>query len=798
MKSSARYFTKTNIAFFTFLITIMLVASIFSLGANDVAHAQDDTFSRIFPSGDYFQAQSPKLIQGNESYLAIYDDAQNALFVFDNNSQSAKVVNLDFQNVEKFLLLDSVAFIIADGNYYTLNLSQDNQAPTQVSIATSTQNPYFTCDGTHLYVHEPSGIVSVYDNALNSVYGASNLQTELYGAIIVAGENDNLYAFTSAYGVALISTLNLSTNEGVATRIEHTVYNAYVGDVIFAKVKDKLSDEQTLVCLDKQDGSLLFETQIEADEFFATGNTLYTIENGAVCVYNLNANHTSLSKLTAITMTGSDENHLNTPSDLVASNGGILVADSKNNRLSTITSTSVNTTQFDESPIAICNGGAFTYAVFENKLARVSNGQIAKTYDVENVLDATYLDKLYVLTQDGVYTIIGDSAFRLLEIQGAKRIASAVDGKNVYLLKEDCVTSITPQGKLLPNTVEGDFSNAVDIAVDYQGKIFVAYKNSIESHLNGSVNTIELTSNTLNATLTSISLDGEKIYFTTKESFVGMLSVDAKTKATYSASQVDISTCTDCQFVVPKDAALYYPADGRLDGISFADDSTLLLLNGVECDGSYAYALNSDKIVKIALSQFESVQTSALSGEYVALDKIKLYSLPYQNQGSIEIEKDTKINLVSDVAGYDGDTWALCEYQSNTYFVKRSQIEKHVEIIPEKDKVYGKANADRVGGIVNVYTSADLQSDVILQIIDGQEVEVFEELEGFYLVSVDGTLGYVVKEQLKIEGLTTVQIVAIVLAIIVALAGCAIFASIYLTKKNNEEKDKEKQGRFIR
>lgn len=76
-------------------------------------------------------------------------------------------------------------------------------------------------------------------------------------------------------------------------------------------------------------------------------------------------------------------------------------------------------------------------------------------------------------------------------------------------------------------------------------------------------------------------------------------------------------------------------------------------------------------------------------------------------------------------------------------------------------------------------------------------MEVLETLDDFYLVSYDGKLGYIQKSQLKIGTLTTVQIVAIVLSIIVAIAGAAIFASVYMTRKNADAKKKEQeQKRF--
>ena len=97
-----------------------------------------------------------------------------------------------------------------------------------------------------------------------------------------------------------------------------------------------------------------------------------------------------------------------------------------------------------------------------------------------------------------------------------------------------------------------------------------------------------------------------------------------------------------------------------------------------------------------------------------------------------------------------------------------------------------------------MYALADANSDVIAQIVDGSKVEVLETLDDFYLVSFDGKVGYIRKSELKIDGLTTVQIVAIVLSIVVAIAGSAIFASIYITRKKSEnKKDEDKfQKRF--
>lgn len=398
-----------------------------------------------------------------------------------------------------------------------------------------------------------------------------------------------------------------------------------------------------------------------------------------------------------------------------------------------------------------------------------------------------------------MYTLIGDNLLPLASIENAKRITSAIDGKNIYVLTNSEIVSITPQGKILPTSIIGDFNQAVDIAADYEGKVFVAYKNQIKTYIRDEKQIINVENDTLSATITSICLDGNKLYFTASESFVGIMSVDAQTKDTYQGRQIDINSCSQYEFMLPKENALYYSIDDRCDNTSFADSATLLVLNDVDCEDGYAYALNSNAIVKIALSEVETIQTTTLSGNYVTIDKCTLYSLPYRNSDIVEVNEGEHVTLISDVANYDSNIWVLVEYDSKTYFAKKALLEEYIEIIPDKEeekKIYGKANADRVGGMVCIYSAQDIESEVIYEIVDGSKVEVLEEFEGFYLVSIDEYVGYIQKDQLKIEGLTTVQIVAIILSIIVALAGIAIFASISLTKKNNDEK--EKSERFTR
>lgn len=799
MKRIARYHTKANVAL-SILLALVIFASVISFidVSSSVAYAleDEDTFTQVFPTANYLQTTSPTLIGGNERHLVIYDDTKSTIFVLDNTSNKTRVLHIDLENVDNIFVLDSLVIFIDGTSCHSLDLSAEEPAIIKDLSLPVDEESYLTSDGKYLYIHQPSGYMSVYDSTLTPAFEADNIQSKLYGAIVITGESNNVYAFTSFYGITALSTLNLSTLQTSSTQIDLTVYSAYVGDVIFALANNTITNSNNLVCLDKENGTILLQTKINPQSYFAFGNTLYTIENNSVSVYMLTGDNSALNKLTTISMTGSDKGHLNNPGDLIFSNDKITVCDTQNNRLSVIDSIGASTIDFEESPIAICKG-TMTYVVFENKLCKISaDGIVVDTYEMDDIKDAVYLDKLYVLTSDSVYTFIGDTPLQLTsDLENAKRIACAANGKNIYILTDDAVVAITPKGAVLPNPIVDDFSNAVDLAVDYEGKVFVAFDNQIQTYLRDEQEVIDVKNATLNATLTSICLEGENLYFTAKESFVGVMSVNAMTKDKYQAPTIDISSNAEFEFVTPKENALYYSIDNRCDNTCFADDATLLVLCDVACEDGYVYALNKDTLVKIDKTQFDMAETTTLSGEYVTTEQTTLYTIPY-GESKIDIDVDTHLTIISDVANYDDNIWVLATYEGKTYFVKRAVLTEYIEIIPEKDKVYGKANADRVGGVISVYTSPDTNGEVLCEIVDGSKVEVLEELDDFYLVTFDGKVGYVIKEQLKIEGLTTVQIVAIILSVIVALAGITIFASIHLTKKNNDEK--EKSGKFIR
>ena len=790
-------FTKNSLIILVLFAAFLTVFSFALANCNSsIASAQGDNFTRVFPTNNYFQSANPTMVSANDGYLIIYDKDAKTLFVRPNDASDTYTYTVDFEEVSNLFILTDVAFLQADGKYFTIDLTDKNATATERTLTSPERISSLASDGTYLYAHYLAGDLTIYDKNLDIAFGVDNANSsDLVGKIVIAGEKDCLYAFPFAYGNAFFVRYDATNRTSESHSITQNITQAYVGDVMYALALIPQTNQKNIVCLDKQTGELLVQTDIYPETFFAYGNRLFTIEDKSVVVYTLSSDKTALLRTTSITMTGSDAFHLDHPGDLCVTDKGVSVVDGGNNRIANVDKYGVMTEcVFEETPLKITSSERELYCAFQNEVSRISGGQITKTYQVENVVDIVYLDKLYVLSTDGVYTAIGNSLIKIFDVENAKRITCAKDGTNVYLLTSQSVICIDRNGNKLMDVASGDFSEAIDIAIDYQGKSYVVFKEKITILCKDESETIYPASSSMKATLTSACLDGENLIFTAEESFVGAMSVGAISKQNFTSVQPDIEMC-DYYFATANENALNYSSDGRIENTSLASDGTYLVLDKtIENDSDiFRYAYFDNKLVKIVKADFNRVEPDTLTGDYVAANDTTLFALPYLSADTAELKKGEIVTRISDVAGYDNSKWTIVKYGENTYFVKSSDIEEYVVIVPEEDKVYGKANADRVGGLVNVYASPDKNSQLITQIVDGSKVEVVETLDDFYLVKCGEFVGYVEKAHIKIDGLTTVQIVAIVLAIIVALAGSAIFASIYLTRKNSENKKNDGQ-----
>lgn len=759
--------------------------------SSSITLAQDstDNFSMVFPNNSYFQSSTPTLIGANKDYLIIYDKTSSKIYARSNSEEGSWVYDVAFQNVSNIFAIGTKAFLHADGNFYTIDLTDKSATVTQIELASPNDISFFNSDGTYLYAKSTAGYITVYDQNFDIAFSCDNHYNDdlLAGKSVVAGEMNTLYVFTIVYGNPFFVRYDLTSGaQDNPVGLTKYVQQAYVGDVIYA-----LDTDNRIVCIDKQNGELIFTSDIIPDNFFAFGSSLFSIEGRKIVIYSLSQDRLSLRKTATISMAGDDLSHLDAPTDVCKTQNGFAVADSNNNRVAHLDNSNVMTaTMLDFSPKVICANTNDVFVANQSTLLRLTDKEISATYQLDGIVDITYLDKLYILTTDGVYTTLGKDTLKLCDIVGGQRITCAEDGNNVYVLKDGEIATISRTGQMLPPIFVGDTTGVIDFCIDYVGKVTLVYENGYKQYFKSTLcGELTLQSSTLNATMTGACLVGKKLYFTTNECFVGVCDIESTQKNEYVFTTPSFSDF-DYHFAKSDSEITYIPQDGRIEAISTMSPTTLLVIDGKNDDG-LNFAVANGILILVDETALEQVEYAQLSGELIATTQTTLYTIPYvDNANSRVVEANTRLVALHDCADFDGGKWIVVSYEGKEYFVKQADTAQYIEEVPEIKKVYGKANADRVGGLVNVYTTQALDQDVLTQIVDGTKVEVLETFDNCYLVSVDGYVGYMSKDEVVLDGLTTVQIIAIVLSIVVVVTGSAIFASIHLTRKSHDDKQK--------
>ena len=776
------------------VLTLFAAVFIFAPISSGTAFA-DGEVDVVFPTSGYMQSEAPTLISANENYLLIYDSAQNRLYVRSNTNLGNYDYVLNLASADKLFAVGNKAFFVADDAYYSLDLTSKTSALQQVALATPDEISYFTSDGTYLYAVSSWGYITIYDDSFAPALNHNNTRNaNLLGELALVGEADTLYIFGTSYGFARYTILNLTSGdaEQLASPLSGVQAASLGSDVIYA-----LSSGE-IICVDKSTGTMLLSSGIEPTAFSAYGDKLFTIEGNSVRVYTLSNDLTSIELVDSLSMTGNDATHFNSPVDIEKLPSKFAVADANNNRIAYFdgTGNELSSFQLDSTPKRLTRDGSVLYILTDNQILELDSLYVKTRYDAEGVIDILYLDKLYALKADGVYVLIGGEFSKFYDVQNAVSLACAEEGKNLFVGTATEIVVLDKQGTKLPTALTGDFAGLKDIAVDYAGNIVVAYADKVDLYTNN-ISSLALASSTplageYRATLTGCVLAGDRVCFTTQESYVGSLQLNVFTKATYAAPQIadDVYSLAYSYMRPSSENAYVLPSTLRAESISLAPQDVVIVLQYEAAPQGLKLAFDGTSLTFIHENDFEVVETEALTGEYVAKEETVLYKMPnVESANNVTLASDEHVVFKRTTAGFDGGIWVVVEYENAEYFAKRADFEEYVAPAPERKAEYGRAKGTRVGGIVNVYASADAESEIILEIADGAKVEILETLDGFYKVKVDETVGYMRSEDVQLKGLTTVQIISIVLAVLVLLAGSTVFAAIYLTKKKEATKE---------
>lgn len=777
---------------FSVLLAAVMLTAVFSIFlllptpiASADAPASQSGFITDFPTAGYVQSVSPYRLAANEKYLLVYDNALKCLF-----SMSEGTTRYDLSSsgdVSDVFVLGDAAVLVADGNLFSLNLTANDSVLQAITLPSPSSASYYFSDGEYLYAKSTEGYLSVYDDKLNAVF--ENVYSKyLLSEPVIAGSAETVYIFAYSYGNQYIKALDLRENEVESTYFAPSVLSACAANVIFAQ------NAGNLIAIDKNTFNVKFETRISSSDFCAYRDKLFAIVDGKINIYTLNNDNSSLSFTSSASMSGSDTQHLNNPSDLLVFDNDILIADNGNNRILYAATTPAVIEIEGVRHLAASDNAV--YAASDNCVYTIRAMQVADSAACdEKILDIEYLDKLYVLTQSGIYTLFGGDFICVAQFSGGRKLSVAHEGNFLYVLSAEGILLFDTEGNPLETDINIDVTGVLDIKPDYQGNLFLLYRDKIIKITDiltacNVTDSYPLTSDNLRVTANALYLDDKTAYVCAEESLVGHVGVNAVVKEEYTDLPIgDLPSDEEICFLKLKDgeSAFYFTGGGRVDNVTVFSPSTAVVgFNRVSAYSQLRYAIVNGETVLIPSDRFEVIQPAPLNAEYVLIKNAVLYPYPGCKTDTVVMPADAVLDAADDAAGCYDSKWIRVRCENKTYFIEKEALKPYSETLPEVKKVYGKAKADRVGGTVNIYSQPSSSSEIILSVVDGTELEILQTLEGFYMIKYNGNVGYVELDSIQLGGLTTVQIIAIALSALVLAAGAGIFIVIGKTKKKNE------------
>lgn len=846
---------KINFVFIVFLAALLTLPLLLSSEVSFASAGESDTFEIVYPTANYFQSQTPTLVAANQNYLAVLDAPENRLYVrksdlstcfYDISSILTSAEKVGFDDVgdalqtpvEGIYVVGAHAFVALgvapELELYSLDLAADDAQPQKLEVPHPDRIYCFASDGEKLYAKNVEGHIAIYDENLGVVKEDVYNYDVLPGKASIAGDDGVIYLFTTdEKNTAQLYVYDSNRDEITLSTPSKFIQTAYIGDVIYAQISpsEDIENHSKVVCLDKQTGEELYTSNFMPESFCAYGDKLYSVNESSVTGYRfklVDGGAYTLEPEEILSMAGSDFKHLDSPKDLIIGNDSVAIADGDNMRIAVATlsdpSAPLTTYTLEERPKRIASSSDKVYALLESgkivsfdaqggALAQASVLNAPEDGDPIPFEDIICFDgELYAVTEDALYIFIANTPLSVARLDGAKRLTDADDGNRFYVLTDDEILMFGANNVPLPTKLTGDFRGAIDFAADYAGNLFVLFADRVEHYKNDiyaleKISETPLLSSNCKATATSCALLGGELYFSAQECFIGKMSVDSISKDGYIAPALPTpDNDTTYHFAKLKDgvSSCFIPAeDGRADSVIPATRNVLLVLDGLDAPAEGAsYALDSDKLYIIRDEDYDAVQPTPLEDKaYLVKEACEASAIPYFADLTRALDAGTKgIRAVSDCAGYDGGKWWIVSLNGQTYFVDPalldedlappSQDDPNPDVPPEEKPLYGRAKAGRVGGTVNIYADVD-ESAVLTSVVDGKKVQILATLDGYYQVQYGDITGYMRASEVKIGGLTTVQIVAIVLSIVVLLAGTGIFISIYGIKKRNEPTEED-------
>ena len=771
----------------TLTFAVVFLAVIFSYTNLALAEEAD----LVYPNNGYIQAERVDQIAISDTLTVFADNTNKTMTYFGAVKGYVDFSALEDVVLKMFVYGKSVA-VKGEKGFYNL----DTEAGTITAINTDIINEecYVTSDGAYLYIHQ-YGIVNVYENLDAPIAQYKN--KVFRSQPIVATNGDEIFLFESPRGVSKIHSYSIESGEVKSASFEHIV-NAVMGEVIFAH------NGTNIIVVDPQPFSA-YTTDLTAEYYAVWGNTLY-IPRGADGYDKYAYQDGALTYVGNHSYTGDGIDRLNCPAGAVLIDDELVIADTMNNRLlfvgDDVTSLEMN------APTTIEIGDGKLQVVTGDGIAVVYDKTIISTIKTDlQIVDIEFNGEWYYLTENGVYQFLLGGLHKVFDVNGGKAL---VENGLFYILDSTGVTVLSMSSGQYEKSSLLSFEITdyipLDIMVDAPGNVYIlgddntlhCYKwqdvlaSNIEDITLSSAD-ILIESSAYNFTAKSMSVMGDKILVSTNENALISISNPLQNECE-NFSSFDKENATVETFISTDNT--YFMTNDN-DGKTAVKVSSGLTFVCYELEGKFFTSFNGKLgyIFNVDLNE----SSTNLAGEYVVKNDALLYVNPMVDAG-VSVRKDTALSVVDNAGGYGDNGWVRVEYNGKVYYTELANLAKKQTAPsnpstpsnpqePEKPvevkKDYGRAKASRAGELVPLFSVAD-NTMVVAEVTDGTRLEVVEQAGEYYKVIYNGTELLIRADQFKLEGLTTVQIIAIILSVVVVLAGGLIFMVTSLAKKKEE------------
>lgn len=842
---------KFNIIIVAVLFTIALLFSAQFAYADNATIINSTNYELVFPNTDsYINLNSPTHITSGSDGLYIYDDSIKT--IFHHNTAIKRDINISTSltsikdNKDYIFLAEQsgkINIYKKDGNCLTDKFTEFlNSKGLEYNIKNEFINDYAVTDDK-IYLVYKTDLYCI--NITNDFESSSILSKETGNSTLLFNSSNLTIINEDIYFVSATKKLCKLSNGEIAQTDFDVPENAVLSSeyvILYNSSELKIYDYNAkLICEYSKDNlNVKGINSISLDN-----NHLFVLDTASKNVKQFDIDKLIKNTLTDIECSdifgsnGNTTNKLDTPISAKFYNGKLYILDSQNKAIKIIENNTVKSinlgfvpTAFEVTNEEIIYTDGNDLVIYNLATTATQTIELLGINDIKsfnNTLLVTTEDKTYQLTKNANnYVVSGTNNANLGKI-GCYPTSNFIyyynqstNTINKYITANRTISDITLRDTKIDI---GELGDIIDYDVDRNGNIVVLSKkdnykvsfianNRLHYEVISSIDLVNEDFKLINPTDISIG------YAKNNASELGVYITDSNAHFVAKITDTDFTNLIQkdnyYRHNLPTKVALKYEmkvykttADTMLytyhNNYEIADvipsGQFVWEFDKNDCENAGENDFSDKKMVFCGdeigyiydTANLQKVEKTILNKNAKTFSRTNLYQYPTANNDIIcaTLPVDTKLAIISEVNGYFNKfSWYEVEYENNRYYVVKNDLtEDNGNANKPVDTLYMKTKSSKIGEKIKVYLSNDTASEVILTLIDGERVQVVKKTDnGFTMIKYGDTIGYVLNENLIPYGLTTNQIVAIVVSVIILVVAIIIFVYTMLLRKNRKHK----------